>query len=251
MILDEAGNVVRHYSNADTLYKIGDVNIPQYWIRPQQILSANAGSERFLWDMHYQPLNIPPSYPIAAVYKNTAPDATSPWVMPGTYNVKLTVDGQTFSQPLLVKMDPRVKTAIADLQKQHDMSLQCYRNRKEILDALNEIKNMHAQIKTLLPNANVQIVTVLNEFDQHLSSVETTSGISNEKGFENMNNAFTSIYGTFQETDMPPTTQAVQAFQQAQVAYKKLNTKWQDIKKNGLTKLNNELTKSGSVIIKL
>src|SRR6201991_344228 len=88
-ITDAAGRSVRHFSSSDTLYTIPDVNIPQYWIRPQQLLSAHAGPHRFVWDLHYQPLNVPASYPISAVYANTAPVATSPWVMPGTYMLKL------------------------------------------------------------------------------------------------------------------------------------------------------------------
>ncbi len=97
-ILDAKGNLVRKFSNTDTIYKIPDVNIPLYWIRPQQTLSPNAGSHRFLWDLHYTPLNVPPNYPIGAVHKNTAPAATSPWVMPGNYMAKLTVDGTVYSK---------------------------------------------------------------------------------------------------------------------------------------------------------
>jgi hypothetical protein len=101
--------LIRRYTNADTLYKIGDVNIPHYWIRPQQILSGEPGQHRFLWDMKYAPLNVPPSYPISANYMNTAPDQTSPWIMPGTYTVSLTVDGKVYSQTFTIKMDPRLK----------------------------------------------------------------------------------------------------------------------------------------------
>lgn len=130
-IVDNKGKVIRHYSSNDTLYKISEVDIPLNWIRPQQILSAEAGSHRFLWDMHYAPLDLPPSYPISAIYKNTAPQPTSPWVMPGNYTVKLFANGETFSQPLVIKMDPRVKTSLPELQKLHDLALQCYENRKK------------------------------------------------------------------------------------------------------------------------
>ena len=81
-LLDEKGNIIRTYSSKDTPYVVGAVNIPLYWIRPQQILSAKAGTHRFLWDMKYAPLNVPAEYPIAALYKNTDPVQTAPWVMP-------------------------------------------------------------------------------------------------------------------------------------------------------------------------
>lgn len=120
------GKLIRTYTDKDSLYKIPDVNIPHYWIRPQQLLSGKEGAHRFLWDMHYTPLNVPASYPIAAKYMNTAPDVTSPWVMPGKYIAKLTVDGKELFQSFDVKMDPRVKTAVKDLQLQHDYSVKCY-----------------------------------------------------------------------------------------------------------------------------
>jgi hypothetical protein len=112
------------------MYKIPDVNIPLYWIRPQQMLSTNAGMQRFLWDFHYEPLNESPSYPIAAVKNNTAPDPTSPWAMPGTYTVRLKVNGQVQEQKFNVVMDPRVKTSLKDLQRQHDLSMICYEGKK-------------------------------------------------------------------------------------------------------------------------
>jgi len=44
--------------------------------------------------------------------------------MPGSYTVKLTVDGKSFTAPLTLKMDPRVKTPPAGLQQQFDLAQQ-------------------------------------------------------------------------------------------------------------------------------
>ena len=130
-ILDQKGAVIRKYSNSDTLYKVPAVNIPLYWIRPQQQISTSAGMQRFLWDLHYQPLNEAPSYAIAAVKNNTAPDPTSPLVMPGVYTVRLKVNGQLQEQKITVVMDPRVKTSVKDLQRQHDLAMICYEGKKK------------------------------------------------------------------------------------------------------------------------
>ncbi len=138
-IINDKGTLIRSYSNKDTLYNIPDVNIPLYWIRPQQILSAKQGAHRFLWDMKYTPLNIPVEYPMTAVIHNTAPVVTAPWVMPGNYTVKLTVKGKVYTQNLTIKMDPRVKTPIAQLQKQHDLSVICYEGRKKSMVNFPEI----------------------------------------------------------------------------------------------------------------
>ena len=130
-IYDQQNKLIRKISSTDTAYAIPALNIPLYWIRPQQMLSSKAGGQRFLWDMRYESLNEPVSYPMTAVKNNTAPEPTAPWVMPGSYKIKLTVNGQTIEQPLEIVMDPRVKTSVKDLQRQHDLSMICYEGKKK------------------------------------------------------------------------------------------------------------------------
>ncbi|HTG52179.1 MAG TPA: glycoside hydrolase, partial [Candidatus Tectomicrobia bacterium] len=134
-IKDRKGQSVRKYSSADTPVEANPkrLKIPSYWIRPLQSLSTKAGMHRFLWDMHYTPVpDVEPEFPISATYRNTAPEATSPWAAPGNYTVMLTVDNKTFSQPLTVTMDPRVKTSAADIQEQFDLSWQLYQLRLKL-----------------------------------------------------------------------------------------------------------------------
>lgn len=187
-ILDAKNNVVRKYSSMDTMYKIGDVNIPHYWIRPQQILSGEAGNHRFMWDIHYTPLNVAPSYPISATYMNTAPEATSPWVMPGKYTAKIVVGGDSkeYAQTFEVKPDPRVKTTVKDLQLQHDLSLMCYNNIKICMEKLESL------------NENAEPAKTLNTYI----------------------NKFTAIHNVLQESDWPPTTQMINAAEETAVAFK-------------------------------
>jgi len=147
-IIDALGNVVRKFTNKDQKYELPKLNIPDYWIRPQQILSATKGSHRFLWDMHYTPLQVPPSFPISAVYQNTAPEASSPWVLPGKYTAKLTIDNQSFTHEFKVLMDPRVSTLAKDLETQHLISLIIYKKREEILNKLAS-KSSKLSIKQL------------------------------------------------------------------------------------------------------
>jgi photosystem II stability/assembly factor-like uncharacterized protein len=127
-ILDASGAVVRRYSSNDKADAPKDTgNVPWYWIRPTRTLSTAPGMHRFTWDLHYPPLpQKKPTYPISAVPFDTAPDSTSPWVMPGKYTVKLTVDGRTSTQPLTVVMDPRVKASREALAKQFALSKKVY-----------------------------------------------------------------------------------------------------------------------------
>ncbi|MFM6926771.1 MAG: hypothetical protein ACKOU7_14780 [Ferruginibacter sp.] len=198
-ISDSKGTIIRKYASTDTMYTIPPNNVPGYWIRPQQILSAGAGAHRFTWDMHYQPLNVPPSYPISATPVNTAPDPTSPWVMPGVYTAKLTVDagpngeagrGKTYSQSFTVKMDPRVKTSAKDLQLQHDLSLTCYNYIKKCMTDMN-----------------------------------TTTDKDRLAAIRKLQGSFTGLQNLLQDGDWPPTTQMIKGVQDAVAAYEALMKK--------------------------
>jgi photosystem II stability/assembly factor-like uncharacterized protein len=230
-ILDPKGKLIRKYTDKDTLYKIGDVNIPHYWIRPQQVLSAEPGHHRFTWDMKYTPLNVPPSYPIGATYMNTAPDQTAPWIMPGTYIARLTVDGQVYTQSFAVKMDPRVKISVADLQKQHDLSLQCYEGRKECMKILEEIRLYRLMLRGQMTNPPVSVADELNKKDKAARELENTPQGSTDPSFGRLNSSFASIFNTLQDSDRPPTTQAIAAFNEAQKQLEELKAKWIALKK--------------------
>ena len=154
-ILNSQGKIIRTYSSEDTLYQVPPVNVPDYWIKPQQILSTKAGMQRFSWDMRYQPLNEPASFPIAAVKGNTTPEPTSPWLMPGQYTVRMKVNGQQFDQPLKVVMDPRVKTTVKDLQRQHDLSVICYEGRKATAESNPALSRKFATLFDILDQTDM------------------------------------------------------------------------------------------------
>lgn len=244
-IVDSKGKLIRHFSSNDTLYKIPEVDIPLYWIRPQQILSAEAGPHRFLWDMHYAPLNLPPSYPISAIYKNTAPQATSPWVMPGNYTVKLSVNGETFSQPLVIKMDPRVKTSLPGLLKLHDLALQCYENRKKISRITNEIVNLHNQLTKLSKGAGDEMVTSLDNLDKKISNIKEAAPGSKSESFSRLYNSFATLFNALEESDMRVTSHVAEAVKESEIRLRQLEKNWSQIKSIELPKINAELRKAG------
>ncbi len=131
-IVDGDGHVVRTYSDvappADTLMP----NVPAYWIQPPTVLSRAPGEHRIAWDLRYE---TPDALPFG--YYGTLLDYTEytlnwhaipgetpqrqpvgPMVLPGNFTVRLTVNGQTYSQPLTVTPDPRVPVSPAGLAAQ-------------------------------------------------------------------------------------------------------------------------------------
>jgi hypothetical protein len=106
-ILDPAGEVIRKYSSEDKgpPVNLETLNIPAYWVRPFEPLSTAAGMHRWIWDLR----PTPPTRPASGGGGGGFGRAGAATVLPGTYTVKLSVGGKNYTQPLIVKLDPRTK----------------------------------------------------------------------------------------------------------------------------------------------
>jgi photosystem II stability/assembly factor-like uncharacterized protein len=136
------GDLLRRFSSTDPLdTPVPDRNIPDYWIRPQQRLATTPGLHRFVWDLRFAPPAVPTfEYPIAAVIHNTPKTPQGLWVMPGTYQVRLTAGGRSYRQAVAIKMDPRVKTPAADLQLQFKLSKAIDDAMRQLVAATEELR---------------------------------------------------------------------------------------------------------------
>ena len=111
-VLDGESKVVAHFSSEDKAPPPNpQLNVPTYWLRPFQPLGTGAGMHRFIWDLHATAAaggrgGRGGEPPISAVYMDT-PAGEGPWLPAGKYTVKLTVNGQSYTQKLEVKADPR------------------------------------------------------------------------------------------------------------------------------------------------
>src|SRR5205823_3537917 len=116
---DASGELVRRFSSSDTPSPVDrNTQFPSYWLSLPRLPTANAGMNRFVWNLRYpSPPAKHPDYTIAALPGDTPALPLGPQVAPGTYHVKLTVGGRALTQPLVIKMDPRVKTSPADLSR--------------------------------------------------------------------------------------------------------------------------------------
>jgi len=244
-ITDSAGKLVRSYSSTDTMYTIPDVNIPLYWIRPQVILSADTGSHRFLWDLHYKPLDLPPNYPISAIYGETAPAYTSPWMMPGRYNVILNVNGKSYTRPLNVVMDPRVKTSSSDLMQQFKLSYLCYENEGKVLKTIKQLNSLTEQIKLLKPKAMKELSGKLDTLNIRLDSLLNVNIEKGAKGFNYLNGTFQGLLGTLQGADVKPTDQCIKAITDVLLDYLSTSLRWELCKLSFINQINKQLQKEG------
>ena len=128
-IFDGQGNLVRSYSNAPL--KPLDQPLPPtpaFWARPPKPLPATAGEHRVSWNMRYP---TPPALffdqSMGAVPQDTPFTPEGPMTLPGDYTAKLTVDGVSYVQPVLLKQDPRLDDSAAamdGMRRQLELSQQ-------------------------------------------------------------------------------------------------------------------------------
>ncbi len=248
-IKDRKGNLVRRYSSNDTPVQpdVTKLKIPRYWIRPLESLSAQRGIHRFLWDMHYTPITgVEPEYPMAAVYRDTPPAPTSPWVMPGDYTVVLTASGKSYSQPLTVKMDPRVKVSAPELQEQLELSQQL----SEIRATLEPIgKTFDSLVKQLLklkeqslPKSVEDKLNALNGKLKELGPPNPRPGAPPSlRALDSTNNLFNEIQGV----DAPPTDRVKAAVGEVRLQATSLKERWPKITSQDVPALDNELQAAG------
>jgi photosystem II stability/assembly factor-like uncharacterized protein len=98
---------------------------------------AKAGMNRFVWDMRSAPLH---DFPGLIMYQT---DTRGPIVPPGSYKVRLTVAGRTWTQPIAIDKDARLTTVSdADLREQ-------FRFAREIGDAFSRTSDMVVRVRKL------------------------------------------------------------------------------------------------------
>ncbi len=259
-ILDEQERLVRRYSSADkpeSMEKIAAEHpIPMYWVRPAQILSASPGMHRFVWDLHYAPPDsLAHEFPISAIVHDTPKYPLGAWALPGIYTVRLTVDGMISTQPLIVKMDPRIKTPLADLRKQFEMQSGSVEGMNESFEALSQVQSVRAQLKERAAKAEKgALADAIAALDKQAAELEGASqsnffglppGAKQPENFSSLNQHFGGILAVADSADAAPTTQATAVFKELEEALEKLVARWTKIRQQDIPALNVELKKAG------
>ncbi len=160
-IRDGAGRVVREYTNDAPAADNSMPNVPMYWFKAPDVVAVGAGMHRFVWDLRYP---TPPSldygadgnpsdstsYGIIAtaiVGQSPRQQPVGPLALPGTYEVRLTLDGHTFSRALEVKNDPRSQIAPGDLEAELQQELRLTAGITRSHEAIEETRRLRAALQ--------------------------------------------------------------------------------------------------------
>jgi hypothetical protein len=254
-IKDAKGQSVRKYSSTDVPIAPNPkrLRIPSYWIRPPQSVSTKGGMHRFLWDMHYTPVpNVEPEFPISATYRNTAPTATSPWAVPGDYTVMLTVDGKTFTQPLTVAMDPRVKASAADLQDHFDLTWRLYQLRLKLAPIGERFDDIAEQLTKLKARAaeRPDVTQKLETFTQTLMKFGPPNPRLGAPPSLFVLDSTTHLFDDIQGADAAPTAASKAAVADLETKVAPIMDAWGKVVDSDVTALNQQLKQAGFPEIK-
>lgn len=270
------GRVVRRYSSSDVPASIPeppDAPVPLYWYRPPQVLSASAGVHRFIWDLHYQPLPDAGGgasgggrggLPIQAIPYNTAPSSGTPFVSPGTYRVRLTVNGKTLTQPITVRQDPRVKTAAATMQQVYSLTNALYFGAADAHAVAVTAGSWTAQAFKLRASANGEVGAALEGFAKKaaaLAGPPPAAGGGGRGGGAALaatsptgpdvetlwaiRGQLSGLMNSMQAADVAPTANILAAVSGARATAARVTAKWNALRTIELPALNARLKAAG------
>ena len=271
-VLNGQGKVIRTYNSTDPVRSsdpatdpvaynklcqqtptAADCNLPLYWPAPPQALKATAGMHRFSWDLHYDPLagggagGRGGGGGGGAVPHRTYPGVNSPWVAPGTYTVRLTVNDKSMTQPIAVKMDPRVKIT-PEVQQIFTLTTQMEDNARNAAAAYKDARALADKIKTR-PTSAANDALLKQVEDLAPVEVAPAGGGRGGRGgggggggrgaaaepapppnLSNIGGQMVGAVQAMQGSEMPPTAAQLLACNQQQAAYSALMTKWAALK---------------------
>jgi hypothetical protein len=148
-ILDAAGHVIRAYPVPEVKGAEDEGDDDEESGRGRQPpLTAQAGLNRFAWDMKYEGAT---RIPKSALW---AASLDGPTALPGHYQVRITVDGRSQTQPFDLLPDPRLNVPAADLQKQFDLGTAIHEQLESVQQAVLEIRALQGQLAEVRKKTN-------------------------------------------------------------------------------------------------
>ena len=260
-IVDGGGKVVRTYSSADPVFNpdpgkdmtaydelckktptAAYCGLPLYWPAPQFVVSAKSGMHRFSWDLKFDPVSPVDLVPAGdeeatgAVPGRTYPNYNVPWVPPGRYTVRLTVDGATKAQPIVVSLDPRVRIAPEALTTLNTLSTGLY---WEAVAAHRAFNDAHALAATLATRTGADVADIKAELEALApTGLQRTMRVGRRRGgagsatptLEAVSNALQAAAMALQSGEVAPTAAEVAAAASARAQAKPAMARWTAVK---------------------
>lgn len=243
-IRDSDGRVVRHYSSAEQEeHPDAERYFAKAWILPPETLSSAPGMHRFVWNLRYaRPQTLDYGYSIAAVWGRGTPiKPDGPYALPGDYTVSLSAGGQTFTAPLHVSEDPRVKITRDELAASLALS-------QKIDGALADATARYREKTAILKQIDARFPAT---GDKHPAPIHALADAVRKKPatgaptFESETEALTNVEAALESADAPPTSVQRQFVSETLARLAQVEGDWDATKAGPLAELNAALAKDG------
>jgi photosystem II stability/assembly factor-like uncharacterized protein len=254
-VLDSTGTTLRHMSSVplETVKEAAKPPHPNFWVAPPQSLPAAAGLNRTSWDLR---LDAPPAF-THSFEINANPGltpATPEGIMapPGTYTVKLTVNGRSFTETVTLTNDPRSPATNADIRAQHALLRKINDGMKTAWDGYQQVETIRAALKARMPaDSASDAAKAISAFREKVDSVGGNAAGDGPSGgrrpplnFYAMNSRFAGQLTAQDNADQTPTEAMLAGYAAACRDLRTAVTNWTAINGKDLTELNSALDKN-------
>jgi len=238
-IFDAQKKLVRKFSSEDRrAEKHPPVPIAERWFPRPESLGTTPGTHRFVWDLTWG-ISGGPSADEESEYRSPS----GPKVVPGMYEVRLTVDGQAQTQFLKVVMDPRSPATPEILQRQWEVSEQIFVETLEARRALAEIASVQKQLTSAeqkVGEHNAALKSALADAQAEISNILTNKG-TQPRGLQGAYSELTSALRVVEGGDRAAPSQAIAVYKEASQRVKGALAEWADFKQVKVHQLNQKL----------
>ncbi|MBV9146889.1 MAG: hypothetical protein JO065_13305, partial [Acidobacteria bacterium] len=245
-ILDSSGKVIRTFPpKQPTITEGASEEAGEGFFRQvPQNPTGNAGLNRFVWNLRYEDSTKVPGAVLWAGSNN------GPVVVPGSYQVRLTVHGKSYTQPLEIRADPREKVEQADLQKQLDLLLEIRDEVSKVDEAINQMNSVKKQLEDLdkrmpkddhgqaVRDAGKQLTQKIDPIEDALIQSKAKSGQDVLNYPIRLNNELVALAGTIASADSAPASQAYEAFNLLKQRSDEQLTRWDQVLKSDVANFN-------------
>ncbi|MDB4876704.1 MAG: hypothetical protein JWM41_3150 [Gemmatimonadetes bacterium] len=282
-ILDASGKRVRSYSSDNRLPAVDpatdpgkyntlcqqtptlpDCGLPLYWPAPQLTISTQAGLHRFNWDLRFDPISEDAGGrgggggSGGAVPGRTYSAVNAPWAPPGAYTVRLTADGKSYTQPLVLRLDPRVKTPAVGLTQLARLTKEMYDGSANAHAAYLQARALAAQVDKL---SGADAAAFKAKLDSLAPAPAPATGGRGGRGgggggrggaapsgpptLESASGAMLAAAMAMQSADVTPTATQATNVDRARVQSTEVMARWAKLKGTDLAALNGKLKAAG------
>jgi hypothetical protein len=238
-IFDAKGTLVRSISTSGKEKKLPPMAIAERWYPKPETLEKTPGMHRYVWNLAWgnsggegEGLDDEEDF--------FAP--RGPRMVPGTYELRLTVDGKTLSQPLRVAMDPRCAATQEELEKQFELGRQIFAETMRGRQVLAEIQSVQKQLSDLKLDAvpgNLKVM--VSQVQSEITQISNGGGTAGSIGLTEAGSGLAGALRVVESSDRAVPSQAITVYEQSGQAAKARIQEWMKLKAGSLKQLNDQL----------